>query len=295
VKIHLDGFGMLGCALGVAFDRAGVDWTWSIPMGENLVRAAWPASTGAIYPAGSPDEVEARTIWVQRWQLQSAFVPHIERGEWWFSTKAPPHGAPGPIREEVGKVRRTNQASLHLNVQAFVSATRAMHARRRVVEAPKGAHRVRAHGFAERLHHVVWGWAAVARLRYDDRFNHNTSLRPAFSLRADRFTTAYAYPRPGTNQWYVGSSMIRQKVAADRDPTDALLRWQGLLADLTGGLVTAQILTPPTQGWRPAPAPADQPYVREVGGVLCVRPMGASGVRLAPLVVRDVLDALNLR
>jgi hypothetical protein len=122
--------------------------------------------------------------------------------------------------------------------------------------------------------------------------------RPAFSLRLDRFQTAYAYPKPGTSLWYIGSSMVRQSTTRDRpgEAERALRRWHAIVEEATGGLVQAEVVSEPTQGWRPAPAPYDKgPFAREVSGVLCVRPMGASGVRLAPRVVDDVLATLNLR
>ena len=303
--------GLVGCFLAQELSRASIPFTWSdLDVARNEAGAtglprsyAWRASTGCIYPSDEPDERAAYNEW-HRWKRFDWALPFVEEGRWWFNTKKPPHlkkkaaviEGPAPLRQ------LKDETSLHWNSQRFVAATRAKFADRVILQADiQPSNTVVSHGFGPRLDHVVWGWSGLADLtpgrpEAEELFKGPT--RPAFYSREGRFIWGYAYPCPGTPFWYVGSSMIAQKVPKNLATAEKFTKWCSTFRRLTGGNVAIRSAYNIEEGWRPYPAASDTALVtrREdrAGGALHVRPMGASGVRLAPLLVRAVFKELGL-
>lgn len=279
--IHLEGMGILGCYIGLRLEQQGVDFTWH-DTDERV--AAWRACTGAIFPTGHAEDLMA----LERWQIHRhdpGFREHLEEADYIFSTKAPPHGGRysfEPLGHGVS--RAVGATSLHLAGPEWVAATRYRFRHQRLPGVPpSGARVVVTHGFGPRLARFMWGWTVPVKVR--TLRSHPGELRPCLYFRRGRFQMAYAYPIPGTELWYAGSSLISQRDPKPLDVEKHFKRWRGMFMDLGGGYVTGVARAgQPRQGWRPVAAEGDDAWVREIDGRLHVRPLWHSGVRWAPLV-----------
>lgn len=286
-RVHLEGMGFLGSYLAWRLDQAGIPFTWE---DRNSDITAWRASTGSVYPSGDPVEWACYMQWrASLLTAPDAVSLYLAAVPYWYTSKGAPHGGRWPAARDLGYIRQHGVWSIHVNVQSWVRATRRALAERRV-PAPPDAVRVIAHGFSARLAGYVWGWSRRVRLRYDtDTFGP----RACFYCREGRFKLAYAYPVPGEpDTWYAGSSMIPQKAARPLEVDSKYQRWLEDFTRLTHGNVEVEPRADIVQGWRPKPAAGDDDLLRPVGGALVVRPMGASGVRLAPAVGDELLGVL---
>jgi hypothetical protein len=278
--------GLLGSHLARRLDERGTDFTWHDTRGKV---AAWPASTGIVYPSGTQREAVNYERWVG---YAAAGFPEpdlVERCAYVFSTQGEPHGARHG-QERVGALGISAREAIAVNVPAFVRRTRARYASRELQGCPQDARRVVAHGFAARLDRVLWGWAVPVRLTWDPALAAALQgRRPAVYLRKGRFVMAYAYPIPGTPFWWAGSSLITQRKPKPLAIEPKYLRWKHTVEALSDGMV--HIVGRgglPVHGWRPAPARQDTALVRDVDGVPHIRPMWNDGLRNSP----DVIDAM---
>jgi hypothetical protein len=130
----------------------------------------------------------------------------------------------------------------------------------------------------------MWGWTIPVKLT--TTFEH--SRRPCIYFRRGRFVMAYAYPIPGTEWWYAGSSLISQRLGRPSalPVMPKFARWRELMAELGQGYIKGIAMAgTPVQGWRPVPAQGDDEWVTEQpDGSLACRPLWHSGVRQAPLI-----------
>ncbi len=295
MNVHLEGFGVLGSFIAWELERLQVPFTWH----DNEEKVcAWRACTGAIFPTGEASDAQGMAGWRAwlaggaTWAAQPPLRECLESATWWYSTKAPPHGAKGKPVADLGALRRLSEGSLHFNAQQFVPRSRAYFADRRRAERQPGL-RVVAHGFGERLDHVVWGWSRLVRLEGDARIFGDE--RPALYCRLGRFVMAYAYPVPATPYWYAGSSLIVQKAPRSLEMPKKYERWRRQFESLTGGLVQVVEESDFLMGWRPAAAKGDEQLaVLAPDGSVVVRPMWHNGVRLAPLIVAEVTRLLGV-
>lgn len=300
MNIHLEGMGLQGALLAHTLARYGVPFTWN---DTDAVQTAWKASTGAIYPADStnhgPDR-EAYQVW-QAWYFNKYFDPsHLEKsGGLVFCTKQPPHKGKYDF-SEIGttNLRLGSQPSYHFNAQTFVPSVRARFAKQRETQlrsAYKGTYIV-THGWGERFHHAYWGWTRLVKLGYPRAFQPDEAHRPAFYYRPNRYLMAYAYPVPGSNWYYAGSSIMKQ--AAGKLHELPLVpkydRWKEAFVGIGKGQVRVieegQYLT----GWRPAAADEDTAWVRRKGNLLTLRPLWNSGIRHFPMQWAGVAPQLGL-
>lgn len=292
--IHLDGMGLVGSVTAWTLREAGVPFTWSDP---DIPQSAWRASTGSVSPSGGTGQAEGYRIWAG-WHdggtapWERAIPGMIEAAEFWFNTKRPPHNGPGAIERDAGALRLGSLPSYHVNVPRLVTATRDAFSADRRDSAPPGSRRVRTTGFGPRLAGVQWGWAADAILRVDPALGSGP-LRPCIYLRDGIRLIGYAYPVPGTAHWWAGSSIIGQREPKSLAIPPKAERWADELAERTGGLVRVEALSGLREGWRPVRASEDGALLREVNGVLCVAPLGSSGVRRSPEVARAVLREVS--
>lgn len=287
--VHLEGFGILGCYIGLRLEQDGVDFTWYDNGGDGV--AAWPACTGAIFPTGHAGDIEALGIWAGHLH-EDGFAPYMEEAAYIYSQKHPPHKGRYAARELGHGVRLGHLTSLHLAGPEWVRATRARFIDRAATYPPPGARVVTAHGFNERLARYMWGWTVPVKLRTVDDPHE---LRPCLYFRKGRFTMAYAYPIPGTELWYAGSDLISQQRPKRLDVEAKFRRWRGQFMDLGGGYITGVARAGrPREGWRPVGAPGDDAWVCEIDGKLTVRPLWHSGVRWAPHVYEALRKELDL-
>lgn len=278
--IHLEGMGILGCYIALRLEQDGLDFTWH----DTSARiCAWRASTGAIFPSGDPGDEWALGVW-RHHNTQDGFASWMEEAQYIYCQKHPPHGG-RYLSLDIGHgLHLAGPTSLHLAAPEWVEATRRRFAEECRNPEP-GQEYVVTHGFGERLARFMWGWTVPITLR-TVAVGLWREQRPCFYMRRGRFTMAYAYPIPGTDQWYAGSSLISQQVPRPLTIDDKWRRWRGDFMDLAGGYVTGVARAGrPRVGWRPVPAAGDTEWVRRnARGQLLVRPLWHSGIRQAPIV-----------
>lgn len=292
--IHIEGMGIVGSFVARFLHERGVEFTWDdIASGT----AAWPASTGAIYPSGNQRDRVCYQAWAAMARTP-VMRPFVETASYWYVTKNAPHGGSDQPAADFGHIRRHALPSYHLNAQEFVRQTRREFASREAERAPD-ARVIVAHGFNQRLTRYVWGWTALVRLNLHRNFRSDDGLRPCLYFRPNKFTLCYAYPVPGTEFWYAGSSLIVQKVARELNVPPKFERWTRELAHFSQGWATLNG-TPFTTltGWRPSlgttEEEATEPLWRYVEGVgLVVMPMWHSGIRWIPAVLDELAGKLR--
>jgi hypothetical protein len=304
--VHLEGMGVLGSLLALCLERARVNFTWHDS--EEPI-TAWRASTGCVYPVLREGSKSTRGYLAWLHWLSNELVPPrfrcTEVAVPWFNGKVAPHQGNYPVVQEIGALRSNNQVrSVHVNAQRLVPLTRQKFATRRLPGRSSGAaNYIVAHGFGQRLSHYFWGWAVPVSLRFPrGMLTSHVGMRASVYTRYKRFEMAYAYPIPGTDLWYAGSSLIHQRVPKPLDVVKHFARWRGIFYRLTDGKVRVSAAGEPLQGWRPAGAKTaeDKAFketavvVHRRGRLIEVPPLYHSGVRHAPLVVEQVFDMLKL-
>lgn len=301
MKVHLEGFGLVGTMVAWHLYSKNVPFTWSDT--HEHVRA-WEASSGLIYPSGDPTDELAYRVW-ERWHKGAAPWSHeptmrlvTEEGAFWYASKNAPNGSTAPAKADIGILRLSSLPSYHLDVARFVLQTRRLFRSNERTYVPAGSVKIVAHGFNKRLHHYVWGWTADVALALDQRLVLlSEGRRPCFYLRIGRFNFGYANPRPGSAMtWIAGSSHLPQPQPKSYEIDGKFDRWLEFFRENTGGLVKVRQLSDAIDGWRPAPAEDDADalgFTRD-DGVLYAPPLGGNGVRYAPYYCLDVLSSLQL-
>lgn len=293
--IHVEGMGWLGSVVAWHLHRAGIDFTWN---DTGSAHVAWRASTGIVYPAGDLRSTSDHAAWLA-WLGDPWWPPGLAAAEtcsYWFNHRNPPHGGRYQLAADIGWARMASVPAVQVNVPAIVSATRAAFRDAQRTRPVPAEVTIRAHGFGPRLDAYVWGWAVPVELAYPpelaDACSHG---RPTFYGREGRYKMAYAYALPGTPRWLAGSSLITQRTAKELDARKHFATWCDTFARV---LPKVELLSvgEPMQGWRPKPAPDDAGYVTSErtarGRLISVPPLWHSGVRWAPSVVAQVMEAL---
>lgn len=285
MSVHLEGMGWLGSVLAVEFDRRGVDFTWS---DTDASAVAWRASTGAVYPAGDLRSQQDLTVW-SRWIDEQRFEPgSAGRADLWYTQKSPPHGGPPPD-VDVGFARRCSTRAITVDVARIVTDARARFEDLQRLDPPGGARRVIAHGWSSRNAGCLWGWSRRVKVIHP----FDGPLRPMILVRRHRFLSGYLYPVPGTDEWWAGSAMIPQPTPRPLKPEVHEARWLDLIA-VDAPWLAVEPVGPLCQGWRPKATDNDEPHVSiRPDGTLIVPPLSHSGVRWAPTVAREVMEALR--
>lgn len=246
--IHLEGMGLLGCLTAVQLCKHRVSFTWHDT--DDKINA-WQASTGACYPASGEVDHDSWLQW-RRWWSNKSYSPHVEQCAYWVDSthKSLPHGLVADVQAEVGGMRLVGY-SVHCNAQSLVQSVREQLRTVRTVGVPKTCTTlIVSHGFSKRRVRYLWGWTRLIRLRYPEEIAKHG--RPSFYLRKNRFQFAYCYPRPGTDQWYAGSSLISQTDAKPLAIESKYEGWEQRFMELSGGKVEITDRGEMLQGWRPA-------------------------------------------
>lgn len=294
--IHLEGMGWLGSLVAHQLADDGVAFTWH---DIDSPWVAWRASTGCVYPSGEPREARDHADWL-RWVDKAWWPPGaVEPVAYWFSHKAPPHGARCRLAGDLGWARLADIAAVQVDVPRVVEATRETYAARRRPGPPAEPHLlVRAHGFTERQKAYLWGFSAEVALEVDPALIEVCPLRPSFYANAGRNQVAYAYAAPGRpGVWLAGSSRCYQRQPRELDAARHFERWERQFTAAFEGRLRVRTVGAYRQGWRPRPANADtgKPTVRPRRGngpEVVLPPMCGNGVRCAPTLLAEVRQAL---
>lgn len=294
MEVHLEGMGIQGCLLAHTLARYGVRFSWH---DTDAAHTAWKASTGAIYPADSTNHGPDRETWKvwKAWYEAGHFNPaHLEKSAGLvFLTKNPPHKGSYDWTPLLGDLKLGADPSFHLNAQTFVLDTRKrFHSQRR--EGNGFGHTyIVTHSWGARFHHAYWGWTRLVKLKHP---SVSVGGRPAFYLRPNRFTMAYAYPVPGTDWYYAGSNILKQAAGKlkELNPGPKYRLWKQNFTELALGEVQVVEEGAYLTGWRPAGAEDDTAWVRRKSGVLTLRPLWNSGIRHFPAQWAGVAAQLGL-
>ena len=282
--IHIEGMGLLGALLAHRLDQRGEAFTWN---DIDTPYSAWYCCTGLAYP-----DADNRPGLVA-WHKALADIPEAAPAPYLYAHKRPPHGAQDAIVEDFGKLRLGAINAVSLNVPAFVHRMRKEHRDHRDAIYPDRT-LVRCHTTPKRAGGYLWGWTAKVGLVFkDERVASIAAVhQPALYAKAHRFNLTYAYPIPGEQLWWAGSSLVGQKepkrVSDDR--LQAYLDEWLFNAEMLLG-VQGQVAGTVLQGWRPKAAPGDSGRaVRHPDGTWSMPPLATDGMRNGLLVVDDFLD-----
>ncbi|WAB09181.1 hypothetical protein SEA_LITTLEMUNCHKIN_5 [Gordonia phage LittleMunchkin] len=288
--VHIEGMGWLGAVTALSLERQGIEFTWH---DTDAPHVAWKASTGLVYPAGDDRSVRDMAHW-ERWHAAGVFpTGTVESVLYTYGHKAPPHEGRYDTR------RLTDSTTLALAPCLAVNAPEIVgHARRRFASArsedPGEGVLIRAHA-GRRLAAQMWGWNVPVRLTLPGPLA-DLGRRPAVYGRRVR-RIAYAYPIPGTDRWWGGSTLIRQTQPRELDVMKHVSRW---LTDFTALFpdIGVEIAAEPMQGWRPRPADTDTsnlPRWNRTADRPTIEypPLWHSGIRWSPTVLQWTLHQLR--
>jgi hypothetical protein len=290
--------GVTGSLLARLLDFSGISFTWHDIEAEHV---AWKAATGAIYPCGPPGR-EDYEQWRQWLGEEFAGESWWEFARYWYNHKKAPHA--GRFKEAFrseGGLGLSPVPSIHINSQALVASTREKYAAFRREKEEEVDFLIVASGFNDRMAFAYWGWSCLIEIehRLEDyaqgfkAFPPIGEMRPCLYLRDGKFIMAYAYPVPGRPEaHYAGSSFLRQtpeKMHSLKMPAK-FEKWKTNFERLSKGeVLVKRQLAEPVEGWRPAMASGEEDVsVKSEGNTLIVPPLGGSGIRRLPSVVRNL-------
>jgi hypothetical protein len=292
MRLHIEGMGLIGSLVAWQLRARNIDFTWN---DTEAPFTAWHASTGCCYPSGGPDW-ECYVQWLEWLSLGSIYPSQdFTIAPYWVDTvhKSLPHGLQAETLELECGMRHVEHDSIHINAQAFVARTRQEFQVTRETRAPANADVLVSHGFTPRRDRYLWGWHALVHLKYDINVFRE---RACFYLRKNRFQFAYAFPRPGTDQWYAGTSMISQRTPRQLAIEPKFKGWEQRFDALCGSAVEVAKVDGFREGWRPVGASLEgrkkwllyQPKTRR----LTIPPMGGDGFRRFPELWRQIEENL---
>lgn len=290
VSYHLEGMGLVGCLIATMLETHEIEFTWNDTQEK---RTAWKASTGCVFPTGNELDALCYAHWRHYMKSGSVFARRMEEftewGRWSYISESPPHGgrSKGVVRwKKVGPLVLSNSLTLHLNVQAFVKATRAIYAEQETKKPRKKSKVIVTHGTAQ-ASRFVWGWSAQASIDLgDDLVDQLGELgeeRPCLYLRKG-YEMTYVYPLPRSRRYYLGTSTINMSTQKSRDVRKEAKKAIARVEEATGGEAKVRGVHRGTlvEGWRPA-GEDDLPWVGKEGSSrLLLRPMRGDGVRHFP-------------
>lgn len=279
--LHIEGLGVTGALIAEELLERGVDFTWS---DTDSPWVAWHASTGCVYPSGHGDLEAGRQAWRELY-MRGRFLGLVELAPYLFAHKAPPHDGGYPFSRR-GALNLASPHALTVDVEGLVLAVRARIAERRLERSPKNGVVLVAHQTAERGDGYLWGWSARVRFREPD----GAPARAVYTAKRHRFDNTYAYPVPGSDEWWAGSSLVLQKTPKERSDLGPLLATWQVNAHALLGLSDVEVLRT-VQGWRPRPRTGDSGRVLRAANRVTMSPAASSGVQLGPIVARQMIDA----
>lgn len=258
--VHITGAGVVGCVLMHRLMIEGIPFTWS---DIEVSPVAWRASTGSA----CTDDFDHAEIWPTWDQFAKWMGPKI-------TERVPSYNWDRKLNTWL-----TEGDSRHLNVQQFIEETRNEFATDRTTERSLSQIEIVTVG-AMTCKAWWWGWSADATA---------TVARASWIRRVVR-QTRYLYPKPGTNEFYVGSTIQFQKRAKALETQIHIDWWKRDFADFIkehNVIITSE----PRQGWRPVGEPGK--WEVDSNGDIEISPMSASGVKFSPMVANQI--AIHLK
>jgi hypothetical protein len=286
--LHIEGMGVLGSLLARHLTILGRPFTWS---DTDDPHAAWPASTGLVYPDGDPAALADLATWGEWADAGLLGNDELSEARYVYAQKTPPHGG----RYATSPVGDTGLTLAHadcwqVDPQRLVSNVRIEHADARRDRSPDPAERpvVRAHATIWRH---TWGWSAPVTL---DTSRVGDFGAPVAFIGRRVTVNVYAYPVVSAPGWWrAGSALYDQTRPRPLDADAHLARWAADWARIFPA-VPLGAAGRPVQGWRPRPHPqAPGRVTRDPDGALRVPALWHSGVRRAPCVITALLSALD--
>jgi len=261
--VHLEGMGVMGALTAYQLQRLGIPFTWhdiETPEKEAEVSptdffTAWHASTGAVFPTGSEDDMRCLRRYED--ELLAAYPEAVfSKNEWVYGAKKPPHSSKSPVVREIDHLKVSECPAYNCDAQLLVRQARKDFEEGRISAEEAEATKPNvdlyfiSHGWGDRQTHVYWGWTRLVKLNMDERLAPNS----CFYFRKDRFFITYAYPVGESGWWYAGSTITQQKGAkpATHRMEKEYARWKANFEELCDGLVTVGEEGPYIEGWRPA-------------------------------------------
>lgn len=282
--IHIQGMGALGVQVAWELLDLAEDFTWS---DTEETHTAWHCSTGIVYPSGSERDLDGLQWWLDALSAGHYAAEFARQTPYVFAHKMPPHG--GRYRfEEIGNgLRLAELPAVAVNVPEMVQTTRERLANKRTDGPAPGDVVVHAYADPKRLQGYLWGWAA--RVRFDGPL---AGELVTYYAKAHRFNLTYAYPIPGTGQWWAGSTLLHQRHAAERNADRYVDEWLGNAEKLLH-LENIEVDTV-EQGWRPRRGDAPNEARRDDAGNFWLAPEPTSGLRHGPHIVADLMARMGL-
>lgn len=239
---------------------AKIPFSWS---DFELSPVAWRASTGSA----CPEVFDHADIWPSWERFAHLMGPQI-------TEKVPSYKWDHKLNEWM-----TEGESWHLNVQTFVEQTREEFSPERTQERQLSQLNINTVGADSRTA-WWWGWSAIVQ----------AEVKRASWIRRVVRQTRYIYPRPGHDDFYVGSSIQFQKRAKVLDVNKHIEWWSREFDDFVKEH-KVQFRSNPVQGWRPVGEPGK--WTIDSSGDIEIAAMSASGVKFSPMVANQIVNYLT--
>ena len=294
LKVHIKGFGLIGSLLAWELTERKIDFSWH----DEDHPSAWKASTGCIYPSGDPFDNLNYNLWLKKFSGDTTapiqlFAESVDYG---FTQKSIPHGNNSKelkVVNSVGNIKILNKQSMHFNVQKFVNFSRNFFFSVSTPVDPSGALVVHAHGFHKhRPTDYRWGWSIRCKVSGEVFDKHP---RMCLNAKEGRFINAYLYPRPMTDDYYLGTHFIYQKNQKNLEIGNKVENIISHIKKVTDGQVDIQTDGVATVGWRPAYVSEFPHAFIQESNQMYITPKSANGLRHAPSYIKEIADAIQVQ
>lgn len=262
--IHILGMGVVGSFLARLLAFYGVEFTWS-DLEEQ--KTAWKACTGSV----CNESKDPKSI-LREWREYADKC--LDESEWEKADRYQCKGGIWSFKDQ----------SYHLDAQKFVTRTREMYKR---IRRPEPLFREFVIQTAGTIEAKVWwwGWSMIVEAPRLERACYTAKV-----IRQNR----YLYPKPNSDYFYLGSSLMYQKsYPRELDaPAHAGWFWREWNELCPEGANESEIrvISEPVQGWRPVGV-AGKWYIRQ--NSLAIGAMAASGVKYGPFTANRIVRYLN--
>lgn len=264
--------GLIGSILARKLHEEGIEFSWE-DTDSNF--CAWKASTGCVYPSGNTKDAYNYSKFEDS---ATRLGMEFEVAEYCFSQNSIPHKENDKtlkISKTDGFLKFLNKPSYHVNVQQFVENSREIFKQFRNPK-PENAFVINAHGYHQYFKSDVrWGWSCTAKIE----LSNPQQNRICFNLKEGRFINVYLYPKPGTNNYYFGTSFIFQNKIKELLTAPKVAKSVVHAQNKIQNFASIELLDDVIQGWRPAYSDDNTPDFVVSDDQMFLKPQMANGVR----------------